>query len=321
MFFQGGKGHTPNVPSKFTFPPDRRRKDWDVSGERVMLTEVHLVEDSLKIVGEDRMGVVTEGEWFTLLPRREVCLMQREGDAEQPGLGRRLYNALEVLEKSSDKTCRGQSRNRFIIKDGPGSNYVDVGFAPHRAKKGSSFKMKALEKKENCRHLEALLAWTRRVEKVALEHLPQAMIMLLEEVKERCHSLRQGGALKAGALSDTWPGLVAGRNVFLNVHTDMDFIWSLTTVVGPGEPMESDPIACYFCFPTLGVAVPLRNGDLLLFNTQIPHCVSSRCNGQLDNYCVSMYMKALLVSGNDNSQVITDEEEKLAALALDTCRA
>jgi hypothetical protein len=27
----------------------------------------------------------------------------------------------------------------------------------------------------------------------------------------------------------------------------------------------------YFCFPTLGVAVPLRPGDYLRFNALIPH--------------------------------------------------
>ena len=37
---------------------------------------------------------------------------------------------------------------------------------------------------------------------------------------------------------------------------------------------EKDDAVVYFCFPTLGVAVPLRPGDFLLFNALIPHCVS-----------------------------------------------
>jgi hypothetical protein len=36
-----------------------------------------------------------------------------------------------------------------------------------------------------------------------------------------------------------------------------------------------DEVVVYFCFPTLGVAVPLRPGDFLMFNALIPHCISS----------------------------------------------
>ena len=35
-----------------------------------------------------------------------------------------------------------------------------------------------------------------------------------------------------------------------------------------------DAIVVYFCFPTLGVSIPLRPGDYLFFNPLIPHCVS-----------------------------------------------
>jgi hypothetical protein len=43
-----------------------------------------------------------------------------------------------------------------------------------------------------------------------------------------------------------------------------------------------DDVVVYFCFPTLGVAVPLRPGDFLLLNALIPHCILSWCK-QTDN--------------------------------------
>jgi hypothetical protein len=37
-------------------------------------------------------------------------------------------------------------------------------------------------------------------------------------------------------------------------------------------------IVVYFCFPTLGVAVPQHPGDYLMFNALIPHCISLIAN-------------------------------------------
>jgi hypothetical protein len=66
-----------------------------------------------------------------------------------------------------------------------------------------------------------------------------------------------------------------------------------------------DDVVVYFCFPTLGVAVPLRPGDFLLFNTLIPHCILSLCK-QTDNiYCASMYLKSAIVGMNNNLMPLT----------------
>jgi hypothetical protein len=55
-----------------------------------------------------------------------------------------------------------------------------------------------------------------------------------------------------------------------------------------------------FCFPTLGVTVPLRPGDFLIFNSLVPHCVSSQCK-QTDNvYIVAMYLNSSVVGLNNN---------------------
>ena len=47
---------------------------------------------------------------------------------------------------------------------------------------------------------------------------------------------------------------------------------------GQRESNINNDVIAYFCFPTLGVAVPLRPGDNFMFNALIPHCISSRCN-------------------------------------------
>ena len=73
-----------------------------------------------------------------------------------------------------------------------------------------------------------------------------------------------------------------------------------------------DDVVVYFCFPTLGVAVPLCPCDFLLFNALMPHCISSRCK-QTDNiYCVSMYLKSAIVRTNNNLLPLTTKQAILS---------
>ena len=71
----------------------------------------------------------------------------------------------------------------------------------------------------------------------------------------------------------------------------------------------NDGIIAYFCFPRLGIAVALHPGDGLIFNPSEPYAVSSRCDEKDDVYCVSMYLKAAVVSLNDNSIPLTNQQK------------
>jgi hypothetical protein len=75
--------------------------------------------------------------------------------------------------------------------------------------------------------------------------------------------------------------------------------------------VKNDAIV-YFCFPTLGVAVPLRPGDFLIFNTLIPHCVSSRCKQTDKVYIVAMYLKSSVVGLNNNQLPLDDKHTVLS---------
>ena len=72
-----------------------------------------------------------------------------------------------------------------------------------------------------------------------------------------------------------------------------------------------DDVVVYFCFPRLGIAVPIKPGDVLFFNAQEPHCVSSHCRNSDDIYCVSLYIKSSILGKNDNSIPLTEDEESL----------
>ena len=69
-----------------------------------------------------------------------------------------------------------------------------------------------------------------------------------------------------------------------------------------------DETACYFCFPRLGTAVALKPGNFLLINALEYHCLSSRCQSDVDIYCVSSYLKTAVVGGNDNKRNLSEHE-------------
>jgi hypothetical protein len=104
-------------------------------------------------------------------------------------------------------------------------------------------------------------------------------------------------------------GIAFGVNVYLRAHIDDDFTYSVIQVhVDDVDYGANDETVCFFCFPRLGVAVPLKPGDFLLINALEYHCLSSRCNEASDIFCVSSYLKTAVVSGNDNSKLLTQKE-------------
>jgi hypothetical protein len=96
-----------------------------------------------------------------------------------------------------------------------------------------------------------------------------------------------------------------GINAFLRCHIDKDFTMSIVQVhLDEIMYQNDDRIVCFFAFPQIGIAAPLRPGDTLMFNPQEPHCISSRCNKDDNIYCISSYLKTQVVGLNDNSDKV-----------------
>ncbi len=102
-----------------------------------------------------------------------------------------------------------------------------------------------------------------------------------------------------------------GVNVYLATQVDADYTYSATLVHWRGLYHDDDKILCYFAFPRLGVAIPLRPGDVLFFNPTEPHCVSSRVQNADDIYCVSLYLNSDNIGKHDNGIDISPYEQQL----------
>ena len=112
--------------------------------------------------------------------------------------------------------------------------------------------------------------------------------------------------------------IASAKNVTLNSHADNDTIYSLVTPMETnGAPFtDNDDICLYFTFPDLGYSIALRPGDILIFNPQKYHSVSSRCDPTKPIWCTSLYLKNAVVGGNNNKMEF-DTIEKRAMEILD----
>ena len=272
-------------------------------GKSAKRTRVLRVRDSLEVIDQAWQGACVEGV-CTLIPRKEA--IGRRVLGMDGAIWDDLFQALLVLEKDKGKSARKVGKARAVVCDGDGSKYVTVGSSPCQRRKGITSTLKILNRPEHSKHKEVIGRWMRRVEHCATKYLPVQAREIVKAVRMYCN--HEGIDCSNGKRSTLFPALAMGRNAFLNVHVDSDFNFSLAAVYARTLPEVDGPIVCYFCFPTLGIAVALRNGDMLLFNSKVPHCVSSRCNRKEDAFCISMYTKTLLVGGNDNDQVLNQEE-------------
>ena len=312
VFMKGSVNHTPIIP-------DYIELENGLMKETCWLE----VENTLEIV-DSVQGCFTDGEYhdFILIPRKDAISERMMGGGKGE-MQKELFGVFQQLEhKTPVDKCRVDNVQRIRMTNGSDSKYIVIGTSPNRGGRhakgrGTRESMKGLEHPESVVHQKLFGIWFRRVEHCVDRYLPSYLKTLVGMIGKMCgHGNMPLGNNK---YSNIWPALAVGRNVFLNVHTDEDYFWTLTTVVTDEIPTTNSPIVLYMCFPTLGTAVGLRNGDLLMFNPLIPHCVSTRCNPNTEVYCVSMYMKSLLVGGADNSQVLSQDSKDSAKFVLDNC--
>lgn len=67
--------------------------------------------------------------------------------------------------------------------------------------------------------------------------------------------------------------LAIGSNYISPCHTDKDCFYSILSVMsGVGTPVDSNSVLYFFVFPEHKIKVPMRAGDVIVFNPATPHC-------------------------------------------------
>lgn len=204
---------------------------------------------------------------------------------------------------AASKTTVTRGKRKVVGFEGPEEHgtFQPFGTQCNRARIGCIQNIRALGK--NTLWYSDMSSLFSHVEDLAGEFMPTEYNLSIKAARSAIHW--QNFQLVNGKATNTWGAFAASINSYLNVHEDLDFGYSAMMCLAKKEVevREDSPVLAYFClFPSHGISVPIRHGDVLLFNPSVPHCVSSRTSDDDDVAFVTLYLKTLVVSLNDNSK-------------------
>ncbi|MCK7495298.1 MAG: hypothetical protein MZW92_32575 [Comamonadaceae bacterium] len=209
------------------------------------------------------------------------------------------------------KNCaETRGKARIPVAEGKGK-YTTIGLKPNRGRTGitESWPDK-LNETDRCNVVKLM----NTIEELAKGYLPSDALRGIEKAS----LLGNWQKIETGTSPpNIWSSLAIALNYYLNAHTDQDFFYSLLTVASAhglrqdiNQYSMNTEICNYFAFPEQGIAVALRPGDMLLFNPQYQHCLSSRTSfyENKDVFSLSLYLKSGVVGKNNNTLPLTDAE-------------
>ena len=232
---------------------------------------------------------------FIRLPRIDSLSIMNDG--------RRVCSAMRSCASTQRQSLvRGIKNHVFTEKN---NKYCCVGAQPGRAERGVQSGLYRLKNGFRSNEWDSLHKLLKRGEYAFDKYIDTDIIRHVSCAKSTVNfkTMEPSPSSSDKKSARYFNGLGFGINVYLRSHIDHDFTMSIVQVhIDNHVYQRNDPVLCYFAFPRIGIAVPLRPGDFLLFNTQEPHSISSRCRKRDEIYCISSYLKTMVVGGNDNSK-------------------
>jgi hypothetical protein len=98
-----------------------------------------------------------------------------------------------------------------------------------------------------------------------------------------------------------WAQMVVARNYMAVAHTDRDAVFGIISCRSSKQRKFMDEatrneIIAYFVFPEYGIAIPLRNGDVLLFDPTVMHCATNPRDAKAFLFSAYTSVKVVAVS-------------------------
>ena len=289
---------------------------------------------NIRIVNNDDGGVScinrSSGQIvFILLPRKEVKFLCKGKNKKMTVDNMRL--SLEAISdcKVANSGVRG-SKREIIFEGDARKNYVNVGVAADRGGKGLKYKMP--KKFEGTERHYFLKKWMCKVSNVVEKYLPTRILSGLRKAADDVSfkgfavsgvPIKGSGKLGEGNTTGNhprmclFPTLALSKSVALTMHDDEDMFFSVAAVYhdkdwdsGTKQLDENCEVLKYFTFGC-GISVAMRTGDLLVFNPQEQHCISTNTEavGEKGVFTTSHYCKTNLFGLNDNDIVFAKKEE------------
>jgi hypothetical protein len=225
-------------------------------------------------------------------------------------------DSFKVLSKGTHNQGVVRGKERIVaFQEGSNRKYLTPGIFPLRAAPGTS--VRALFDLDVHRH-DALFRYVRKCEKLAMNSMSLQMTRGFNVAKQLFPFPTFPGRGNHDSACHAFSSIATALNVCLNSHTDDDSFYGVVTNLDADplkSPLLDDDVALYFTFPTLGLAIALRPGDILVFNPAVHHSVSSRRDPEKNIWCTSLYTKNAVVGGNDNSRELQPEQREAINIA------
>ena len=251
----------------------------------------------------------------------QIILVPRASSLQYTGMYQNLKNpsllcdALDEVE-SGIRTSNKRGNGKHVIHEA-NRKYCCIGTQTCRATRGIRSIHYALH---NCDIAvqQRIVKYFRGVEHLFEMYVDTPQIRLIHDAINLVDAKTFSISSPWNIVSNTNPpasriygAFASGVNVYLNAHQDKDFTYCATSIHMRDQYQPSQRIVAYFAYTKLGIAIPLRPGDVLFFNPLEEHCISSRCCNDDDIYCLSLYLKSDNIGLNDNSKELTPQQEYL----------
>jgi len=230
-----------------------------------------------------------------------VVVIPREKTRERVN-EKNTATAVKALEKLQqvEKDCK-----RSVSKTGTSTTKGKYAIFGNKIFRGGHGFVQALLSKLDLRNSKVLENMASRMEDIVSEFVPSSWLRAIS---------------KANGCS-AWPTLskckfvaamASAMNYSAPAHVDDDFIFSIHQLNVEGRLNWDHAVVQYMCFPTLGFAIGLRPGDVILFNPHVHHCLSEKTQAynDIDVHVTTFYVKTAHVGKNDNTLALTEQEEK-----------
>jgi len=256
-------------------------------------------------MGGGQLHSATGTHVFTLVPRCKAL----------KALGFRAQEEIEFCNNvCKHHTNTQRTRGKDGISTSPGTKYCCIGVTANQGGHGcndNAFKSNPELRKD-------LSSFAKRREHLMVQYLSSATINGLQKSKELIgwNTLNKGD-------NGLFASLAQQADYTSPAHVDDDSGYSCFSVQTDNldnnqtqYSMEA-PVAHHFVFPTMGVAVAMRPGDVLFFNPLHYHCCSPKAGDYKDVpvFVSSLYLKTAVVGCNNNSVPLTQLQAKVLMMA------
>ena len=309
----GGVHSMPRVHPSLGPSPLKPIKVLSIRDGHLRVVNEHFKDGSVGVIHSNGSGSKLHScVPFLVVPREDALETTRLGDVSfHPYIIQSAKSLLRIQKKVGGKAIeRGVHRLSLTDNEDGVLNYLTMGCRLRRSSSGVD--QHTFHARHDCVSYNRIVKLGSRINHLMYKYTDTDYINTIEEALAQVGHpvLRPTEGNKH--VCKAFTNAAIGDKLYHNEHVDDDFGPSAVVFLSDMDDcciLHDNQTVRYFTFPTLGLAVALRVGDVLIWNPQVPHASSSiACNRLGKLYGISFYNKTRVVGGNDNLRQLNGKQ-------------